>query len=63
MIEKIILLEEVDPLILYGANNVIINKLAKIFLSVKIIARGNEIKLIGSEIEIDALSENHVAFF
>ena len=57
MIEKIILLEEVDPLILFGANNNIINKLTKIFPSIKIVARGNELKLIGSEIEIEALSE------
>ncbi len=57
MIEKIILLEEVDPLILFGANNININKLTKLFPLVKIIARGNEIKLIGSETEIDALSE------
>lgn len=57
MIEKIILLDEVDPLILFGANNNIINKLTKIFPSVKIVARGNELKLIGSEIEIEALGE------
>lgn len=57
MIEKIILLDEVDPLILFGANNNIINKLTKIFPSIKIVARGNELKLIGSEIEIEALGE------
>jgi phosphate starvation-inducible PhoH-like protein len=57
MIEKIILLEGVDPLILFGANNININKLTKLFPAIKIIARGNEIKLIGSETEIEALSE------
>ncbi|MBI5541127.1 MAG: PhoH family protein [Bacteroidia bacterium] len=57
MIEKIILLDEVDPLILFGANNNIINKLTKIFPTIKIVARGNELKLIGSEIEIEALGE------
>ena len=57
MIEKIILLEEVNPLNLFGANNVNVNKLTKIFPAIKIITRGNEIKLIGLELEIEALSE------
>jgi len=57
MIEKNILLKEVDPVIFFGINNCNINKLTKFFPSIKIVARNNEIKLFGSEAETKALSE------
>jgi phosphate starvation-inducible protein PhoH and related proteins len=52
MIEKSIYLEGIDPLHLYGANNVILNKITTYFPKLKIIARGHEIISIGDEIEI-----------
>jgi phosphate starvation-inducible PhoH-like protein len=52
MIEKSIYLEGIDPVHLYGANNVLLNKLTSHFPKLKIIARGHEIITIGDESEI-----------
>ncbi len=52
MIEKSIYLEGIDPLQVFGVNNVLINKLASFFPKLKIIARDNEIISIGDEAEI-----------
>lgn len=49
MIEKNILIENIDPLIFFGANNHNINKIIKLYPNLKIVARGNEIKISGSE--------------
>lgn len=52
MIEKSIYLEGVDPLHLYGANNVLLDKIKSFFPKLKIIARGNELITIGDDSEI-----------
>ena len=52
MIEKSIYLEGIDPLHLYGANNVLFNKITSYFPKLKIIARGHEMIGIGDESEI-----------
>ena len=52
MIEKSIYLEGIDPVHLYGANNVLFNKLTSHFPKLKIVARGHEIITIGDESEI-----------
>jgi phosphate starvation-inducible PhoH-like protein len=52
MIEKTIYLEGIDPLHLYGTNNVLINKVSSYFPKLKLIARGHEIISIGDEAEI-----------
>lgn len=52
MIEKSIYLEGIDPLHLYGANNVLFNKISSYFPKLKIIARGHEMIGIGEEAEI-----------
>ncbi len=52
MIEKSIYLEGIDPLHLYGANNVLFNKITSYFPKLRIIARGHEILGIGEEEEI-----------
>lgn len=52
MIEKIILLEEVEPVVFLGANNANFNKITELFPSVKMVARGNEIKIFAPEEEI-----------
>jgi phosphate starvation-inducible PhoH-like protein len=52
MIEKIIYLEGVDPVNIYGANNVLLEKIKGHFPKLKIIARGHEIIVIGEENEI-----------
>jgi phosphate starvation-inducible PhoH-like protein len=51
--EKIVLIENFDPLELHGVNNTILNKIKLIFPKLKIIARGNEIKAIGEAQEVD----------
>lgn len=53
MAEKIVLIENFDPLELHGVNNTILNKIKLIFPKLKIIARGNEIKAIGEAQEVD----------
>ena len=51
--EKVIYLEGIDPLSFYGVNNSRLNILTKGFPKLKIIARGNEIKVIGEKKGID----------
>jgi phosphate starvation-inducible PhoH-like protein len=53
--EKSYLIEDVHPLEIYGANNVYLEKIKHIFPKLKLIARGNEIKAIGEETEVDSL--------
>ncbi len=57
MIEKIILIENADPVIFYGANNTNIHLIKDLFPKIKIIARGNAIKAIGEESEIACFEE------
>lgn len=53
MTEKIFLIENADPVIFYGLNNSNIATLKNLFPKIKIIARGDVIKCIGEEKEID----------
>lgn len=53
MIEKIITIADVDPKAFFGTNNVLVDSLRNRFPKIKIIARGNEIKCIGEEDEIE----------
>ena len=53
MIEKIIDLYDIDLLVLFGANN---NKLYKIrnhFPDIKLVSRGNQLKILGSQEKIE----------
>lgn len=52
MTEKIIVLESVDPVEIYGVNDVKLNVIKKHFPKLKIIARGYSIKVLGEESEI-----------
>ena len=47
MAEKLIYLEGVDPLDFYGVNNVRFNKFIELFPDLKIVSRGNEIRISG----------------
>ncbi len=49
MIEKQIILENIDPIDIYGANNAKIDQIKTYFPKLKIVARGNIIKVYGSE--------------
>ena len=52
MIEKLIYLEGVDPIALYGINNAQYERMRKAFPRLKLVARGNEIKVMGEKTEV-----------
>ncbi len=49
MAEKLIYLEGVDPVDFYGVNNVRFNKFIELFPDLKIVSRGNEIRISGKK--------------
>jgi len=49
MAEKLIYLEGVDPVDFYGVNNVRFNKFTELFPDLKIVSRGNEIRIQGKK--------------
>ncbi len=51
MIERIYILESVDPVIFYGVNNVTMQLIKTLFPKLRIVARGNVMKVIGDEDE------------
>lgn len=51
MIERIYILENVDPVLFYGVNNVNIQLIKTLFPKLRIVARGNIMKVIGDEEE------------
>jgi len=53
--EKSYLIEDLHPMEIYGANNVYLEKIKHIFPKLRLVARGNEIKAIGEETEVDVL--------
>lgn len=57
MIEKIIYLEGIDPVILYGINNVRYERIRNAFPKLKLVARGNEIKAMGDKSEVAAFEK------
>jgi phosphate starvation-inducible PhoH-like protein len=52
MLEKVVYLEGIDPLELYGVNNSLYEKIKNFFPKLRIVARGDEIKLTGDPAEI-----------
>jgi phosphate starvation-inducible PhoH-like protein len=57
MTEIIIFLEDIDPVIFFGTNNSLLDKIRTFFPKIKIMARGNEIKCMGEESEITIFAE------
>lgn len=57
MSEKIISLEAINPIELYGVNNENLVIVKKHFPKLKVIARGSEIKIMGNNKDIDRFSE------
>ena len=57
MIEKLIVLEEVDPVIFYGVNNANMQLIKALYPKLRIVARGNVIKVLGDEEEMCAFEE------
>lgn len=56
-IEKLILIEGVDTVDLYGPANVLYNKMVGYFPKLKVVARGNSIKVYGDESDIDQFED------
>jgi phosphate starvation-inducible protein PhoH and related proteins len=57
MTEIIIFLEDIDPVVFFGTNNSLLDKIRSFFPKIKIMARGNEIKCMGEETEITIFAE------
>ena len=58
MIEKLIVLEDIDPVIFYGGNNANMQLIKALYPKLRIVARGNVIKVLGDEEEMCAFEEN-----
>jgi phosphate starvation-inducible PhoH-like protein len=63
MIEKIIYLKSIDPLLLYGANNQHLEIIRRFFTRIKIIARGDQLKVIGESSEITRFEDKMEKLF
>lgn len=57
MTEILIFLEDIDPIVFFGTNNSLLDKIRSFFPKIKIMARGNEIKCMGEEAEITIFAE------
>ena len=57
MIEKHIVLEDIDPVMLYGVNNVNLQMVKALYPKLRIVARGNVIHVMGDELEMCAFEE------
>ena len=58
MIEKHIILEDIDPVMFYGANNVHLQMLKSLYPKLRINGRGDVLRLLGDEEEMCAIEEN-----
>lgn len=57
MAEKLIYLEGVDPVDFYGVNNVRFNKFINLFPDLKIVPRGNEIRISGEKKRLEEFED------
>jgi len=57
MIEKIMVLNEADPVAFYGVNNSNLKLLKALYPKLRIVARGNVVKVLGDEAEMAAFEE------
>lgn len=58
LIEKHIILDDVDPSVFYGVNNSHLQMLKSLFPKLRITARGNVVRLLGDEEDIARAEEN-----
>lgn len=59
LIEKHIVLEDIDPVMFYGINNVHLQMVKSLFPKLRIVARGNVLKVLGDADETERF-EDHV---
>lgn len=57
MIEKHIVLEDIDPVTFYGVNNCYLQMIRSLFPKLRIVARGNIIRVLGDEVDICSFEE------
>lgn len=57
MIERIIILDSVDPVIFFGINNANIQFVKSLYPKLRIVARGNIMKVIGEDLDIMAFED------
>lgn len=57
MIERVIILENIDPVVFYGVNNTNIQFLKSLYPKLRFAARGHVIKVIGEESETEAFEK------
>ena len=58
MIEKHIVIEDIDPVVLYGVNNANLQLVKALYPKLRIAARGNVIHVMGDELQMSAFEEN-----
>ena len=58
MLEKHIILEEADPAVFYGVNNANMQMLKALYPKLRIVGRGNVIKVLGDEEDMASFEEN-----
>ena len=58
LIEKHIILEDIDPVAFYGVNNGHLHILKALYPKLRIVARGNVLKIMGDEEEMSHFEEN-----
>jgi len=58
LIEKHIVLEDIDPVVFYGINNVHLQMVKSLFPKLRIVARGNVIKVLGDDEETERFEES-----
>lgn len=58
MIEKHIVLEDIDPVVFYGVNNSHLQMLKSLFPKLRIVARDNVIRVLGDEEEMAKAEED-----
>jgi phosphate starvation-inducible PhoH-like protein len=57
MTERVILLDEIDPVVMFGPNNRLLEQIQGYFPKIKLVARGNEIKCMGEAEEIAVFAD------
>lgn len=58
MIEKHIVLEDIDPVVFYGVNNCHLQMLKSLFPKLRIVARGNVVRILGDKEEMAKVEED-----
>ena len=58
MIEKHIVIEDIDPVILYGVGNSNLQMIKALYPKLRIVARGNVVHVMGDELEMCTFEEN-----